>query len=286
MELSQAKQDILQEIVAALRQVDGVVAIVLGGSHAVGMATESSDLDIGIYYTEEKPFDIHEIRKVAASIAHGDQPVVTGFYEWGRWVNGGAWIKTTKIDVDFLYKNIRQISETIAQAEQGILEIDFEQQPPYGFSSVIFLAETFFCKALYDPTGIIDNLKERVKVYPQKLKASIVQQSLWAAEFAIWQGEGFAEKQDAYNALGCLTRAVNRIVMALFAINELYPMGDKRALQILESAPQRPENLKESVDTILFCTPDSLSRSMKAAKSLHQQAAALAEGLYQPYYEL
>lgn len=286
MELSKEKEEILQKIVASLCQIDGVAAIVLGGSHAIGMATESSDLDIGIYYTEDKPFDIQEIRKVAESIAHGDHPVVTGFYEWGRWVNGGAWIKTAKIDVDFLYKNIRQISETIEQAQRGIWEIDFEQQPPYGFFSVILLAETHYCRSLYDPAGIIENLKKSVKVYPQKLKESIIQQALWSAEFAIWQGRGFAKKQEAYNALGCLTRAANRIVMALFAINELYPLGDKRALQILESAPKRPENLTEIVSSMLFCTQDTLFKSMEAAKSLHQQAAALAAGLYQPYYEL
>jgi hypothetical protein len=36
-------------------------------------------------------------------------PVVTGTYEWGPWVNGGAWIQTSAGKVDFLYKNLDQV---------------------------------------------------------------------------------------------------------------------------------------------------------------------------------
>lgn len=98
---------------------------------------------------------------------------------WGPWVNGGAWINTSRGKVDFLYKNIGQITRTIENAKIGIWENNFEQQPPYGFSSIIFLAETQSSLPLYDPDKIINKLKESVKEYPEKLKYSVIQQSLW-----------------------------------------------------------------------------------------------------------
>ena len=286
MYLPKDKQHLLDNITNSLKKIDGIKGVVLGGSYATGMATESSDLDIGIYYMPESPFDIQKIKQLAASLADQESPVVTGFYEWGPWVNGGAWIKTANDKVDFLYKNIEQIIATIDNAQNGIWENHFEQQPPYGFSSIIFLAETHSCIPLFDPEGIIDRLKESVRQYPQKLKHAVVQQSLWAAEFTIWQGESFAAKGDTYNTVGCLTRAVKNIVTALFALNERYPMGDKRAISILEKAVIKPDHLTQKINTVLYCGHSTLVNNVQHLKALFGETVELARGFYQPYYKL
>lgn len=286
MKLPAEKQKLLNDITSALRQVDGVKAIVLGGSYATGMATESSDLDIGIYYSELNPFDIEMVRALAKIFADSDQPTVTDFYEWGPWVNGGAWITTEIGEVDFLYKNIEQITRTIDNAQNGIWENSFEQQPPYGFSSIIFLSEIQSSLPLYDPFDVIKNLKKSIEQYPQKLKQAVIRQSLWSAEFTIWQAGKFAVKNDTFNTVGCLTRATKDIVTSLFAINELYPMGDKRAIAILAQSKIRPEDLPSRIDQILCCNKDTLSYSVSQLKELFDQTVSLAGGFYKPYYKL
>lgn len=286
MKLPGNKQKLLDNITSELKQVAGVKAIVLGGSYAMGMATENSDFDIGIYYAEQHPFDIEKIRNIAKKIAGESQPTVTGFYEWGLWVNGGAWINTANGEVDFLYKNIDQIIRIIDNAKKGIWENNYEQQPPYGFSSVTFLAETKYCYPLYDPSHIVRQLKASVELYPQPLKQPVVQQSLWSAEFAIWQAEKFAAKDDSFNTVGCLTRATKNIVNALFAINEIYPMGDKRAIAILEQATIRPDNLAATIDSILCCNNYKLADHVALLSALFEQTVVLADGGYKPYYVL
>lgn len=276
----------LDGLIADLKLVEGVRAVVLGGSYAIGMATEGSDLDLGIYYSEQQPFDIEKIKAISEKYADNEQPTVTGFYEWGPWVNGGAWINTANGEVDFLYKNIEQITKTIENAKNGIWENNFEQQPPYGFSSVIFLAETNNSLPLYDPEEVVKNLKESVKQYPPRLKQSIVQQALWSAEFTIWQAEKFASKVDIYNTVGCLTRAINNIVSALFALNETYPMGDKRAINILEQAKIRPVGLAAKIDNILCCNQHTLIDNVLQLKNLFDEIVAFANGQYKPYYKL
>jgi predicted nucleotidyltransferase len=286
MILTDDKKRLLDDITNELKQLEGVRAIVLGGSYAIGMATENSDLDIGIYYSGLYPFDIEKIRGIAKKYADKQPPTVTDFYEWGPWVNGGAWINTAIAEVDFLYKNIDQITKTIDNAQSGIWENNFEQQPPYGFSSIIFLAEIQNSLALYDPDDIIKGLKKRLKQYPRKLKESVIQQSLWSAGFTIWQAEKFAIKNDTFNTIGCLTRATKSIVMALFAINELYPMGDKRAIDILEQAKISPENLSHKIDNILCCGKDSLHDNVVLLRDLFDQTIEFSEGIYKPYYKL
>ncbi|MBS1930269.1 MAG: DUF4037 domain-containing protein, partial [Bacteroidetes bacterium] len=176
--------------------------------------------------------------------------------------------------------------KTIDNAKNGIWENNFEQQPPYGFSSIIFLAETHSCIPLYDPENVISKLKDSVKQYPQKLKQSVVQQSLWSAEFTIWQAEKFAGKTDMYNTVGCLTRAMYSIVSTLFALNEIYPMGDKRAIEIVEKTKNKPINFTNKINTILSCDKKSLAENVRLLKHLFNETVELANGQYKPYYKL
>jgi predicted nucleotidyltransferase len=97
------KLGMLNAIAAALEKVSNVVAVVLGGSYARGFARPDSDIDIGIYYRQASPCSVDEVRSVAERIASvGSVPIVTGLYEWGPWVNGGAWIQTPGGKVDIL----------------------------------------------------------------------------------------------------------------------------------------------------------------------------------------
>ena len=286
MKLTQQKEAILNRIVNDLKNVKGVRAVVLGGSYATGHANETSDLDMGIYYHENSPFNVEEIRDIAKRYAIGNTPTVTDFYQWGPWVNGGAWMNTSAGKVDFLYRNIDQVKTTIEKAKNGEWENHYEQRPPYGFSSVIYLAECQSCIPLYDPQNMITELKQEVSVYPSKLKHTIIQETLWSAEFTLIQASTFIEKQDIYNIAGCLTRAVKNIVSALFAINEIYPIGDKRALEILEKTGKKPDQLKATVEDILCITKHSPAENIKKMKHLFEQVLSLTEGIYQPLFNL
>lgn len=279
------KHQVLIDIVADLQQIPNVAAIVLGGSYAAGTASPASDLDIGIYYHESHPFSIEAIRQVAQKHAISSA-TVTGFYEWGPWVNGGAWIQTGAGKADFLYRNIAQVQATIAKVKNGEWENHYEQQPPYGFASVMYLAETQICIPLFDPTGLIAQLKLAIQPYPVLLKKNMVQQSLWSAEFTLMHAAYFGGIYDVYNTLGCFTRCIKNLVMALFALNELYPISDKRAIDILEKAAIKPARLRDKIDHILCAGKEALDNRVANLKSLFMETVALSEGAYQPLYQL
>jgi nucleotidyltransferase-like protein len=286
MFLPKEKELTLNNIVNDLRQTENVFAVVLGGSYAAGVASENSDLDIGIYYSEERPFNIDDIKLIAKKYAVADDTTVTGFYEWGPWVNGGAWIETASGQVDFIYRNTQQVSRTIEKAKTGEWENHFEQQPPYGFTSMIYLGETNCCLPLYDPHQIIAKFKDELKTYPAKLKVSVVQQSLWSVEFTIWHAEYFYKKLDLYNLIGCLTRGVKYIVNALFAINELYPLGDKRAIKILQNAKKVPLTFEQRVEDILCADKHSVRNNMDVLQKLFDETVELSNVAYKRVYNL
>ncbi len=246
------KRELLGKLVESLAHITGIEAVVLGGSYASGTQHAASDLDIGLYYHEAEPFSIDEIRRVAMEISRPSAtPTVTDFYEWGVWVNGGAWIETPAGKLDFLYRNLEQVRKTIAEAQEGIIRHDYDQQPTHGYYSVGYLAETQICIPLHDPSGEIAALKESVKVYPPKLKQRIINSALWSAEFTLKHAQGFAEKGDVYNTTGCLVRAAANLTQVLFALNEEYFLTDKKVLETLSAFEIGPAGYAEKVTSIL-----------------------------------
>jgi len=285
----EAKRALLEDLTGMLSRLPGMAAVALGGSYASQTQHAASDLDIGLYYHETSPFAIAEIRQVAESLSDGSAPTVTDFYEWGVWVNGGAWIHTAQGKVDFQYRNLDHVQRTIDEAQQGITHHDYDQQPAYGFYSVIYLAETQICIPLYDPDGQIAGLKRQVAVYPEKLKRKTVADTLWGAEFTLLHAQGFAAQGDVYNTVGCLTRVSANLTQALFALNECYFMRDKQVMERLAAFPILPEGYIAQIKRILAnpgSTVAELSRSVSDLGQAWCGVAALAGEMYQPRFQL
>jgi hypothetical protein len=283
------KQLFLEQLVDSLRQIPRVVAIVLGGSYASGTYHDASDLDIGLYYFEAEPFSIADIKRIANSISTQGIPTVTDFYEWGPWVNGGAWIHTEIGKVDFLYRNLNQVKQTIDDAHQGIVQHDYDQQPTFGFYSVIYLAEMQICILLYDPDFEIAKLKHQVETYPPKLKEKVIVDSLWSAEFTLLFANNFAATADVYNTVGCLTRVASNLTQALFAINERYFISDKKVLDMIATFPSLPAGYVEQMMGILAHpgeTTEELSRTVANLEAVWRSVVALAGETYQPRFRV
>jgi hypothetical protein len=268
--LPEQKRYLLGRLVDQLSAVTGMAAIVLGGSYASGTQHEGSDIDIGLYYFEARPFSIDAIRRIAEGVDNDGKATVTDFYEWGAWVNGGAWIHAPQGKVDFLYRNLDQIQRTITEAHQGISRHDYDQQPAYGFYSVIYLAETQICIPLHDPDKLIAGLKRQVEIYPPRLKEKVIMDSLWLAEFTLLHARGFSERGDIYNTVGCLTRAASNLTQALFAVNERYFIRDKQVLDVVARFPVLPPGYIQQINRILACPGSSAQELARAVSDLEQ----------------
>lgn len=280
------KRRTIHQLVNALAQTSSVVAVVLGGSYANGAARPDSDVDLGLYYRPDSPFRIDDIVQIARQVAI-QPPIVTDFYEWGAWVNGGAWIHTASGKVDFLYRNLEQVARTIDDAEQGIIHHDYPQQPPYGFYSVTYLAETQICVPLFDPTGVIAALKARVERYPELLHRRVVDDSLWSAEFTLLHARSFAAQGDVYNTVGCLTRAATNLTQALFALNRRYYMSDKRAMHEIDGFAAVPAGYTAALSGILAAPGhdvQTLTQSTAALETLWRRVVELTDGAYRPKF--
>ncbi|MBL8092569.1 MAG: nucleotidyltransferase domain-containing protein [Anaerolineales bacterium] len=266
------------QLAAQLAGLPGVRAVVLGGSRAQGRARPDSDTDLGLYYDAEAPFDVAAVRELAARVAVSP-PTVTGFYEWGAWVNGGAWIQTPHGKIDLLYRERGHVTRAIATASTGHIDVDFLQQPPYGFVSITYLAETAICVPLADPHGDIAVLKAQVASFPEGLHLRWAKSALWMTEFSLMHARGYAARGDVLNTAGTLARCVMLLTQSLYALNRVYFINDKHAAADLARFAICPVGFVDRLSALLGTVgqdPATLSRSVEAMTVLFAEVSALA----------
>lgn len=249
---------IVNNLVKSLKQVDGVTALAIGGSFARGTATPTSDIDIGLYYHDETAFKIDDIRVIAEQFNDEPNPTVADFGGWGKWVNGGAWLTIEGQRADFLYRSIDSLQHWIKQSKNGIIELDYYQQPATGFYSYIYLSELSICVPLWDENDILEKLKSQIKVYPPELRAKIIKEFSWLCDFNLYHAGVAAKRGDMYMLVGCLHNALAAVIQIIYAKNKRYFLSDKSVLAEIMSFDKSLPQFDVTVAQVLN-KPDSAS---------------------------
>ncbi|MBC2652488.1 nucleotidyltransferase domain-containing protein [Novosphingobium aerophilum] len=289
-QLTAPQMAIIARVVDELRGLTGVEAIVLGGSHARGRARPDSDIDIGLYYRPESPFSIDEVRRIASCLNDMPDPVVSGILDWGRWVDGGAWLTIEGQRVDLLYRSLAMVEATLAEAQAGRFQIDYEQQPPFGFFGPTLLGEVAIAQPLHDPRRILADLKAEVSPMPEALADAVIQNRLWSVEFGLAAFAGkYAANGDVHGVAGCVSRFAQALVLTLFALNRAYPLNDKTTLSEIEAFTIGPKGFGPRLRMILAnvgSTPETLAASVNAIGALFEDVRALAGPRYAPTWRV
>src|SRR5436305_628027 len=123
----------MEHLAEQFAAIPGVVAVSLGGSRADGRALPSSDWDFGLYYRGTiDPADVRALGYEGEIFAPGD---------WGRIVNGGAWLTIDGERVDLLYRNLDQVEAWTRDAELGRYELQREVGYVAGIPTYVAPAE-------------------------------------------------------------------------------------------------------------------------------------------------
>lgn len=288
--LSPGQRALVEELVDGLEGVRGVQGIALGGSYARGTARTDSDIDLGIYYSEASPLCIHSIRKFATAHQDSVPPIVSELFEWGPWVNGGAWLTIRGQRVDLIYRSLEHLERVISDAERGDYELHFGQHPPFGYFGPTYLGELSIAVVLLDPSGDIARLKSRISEYPEALRRRVVQDYLWSIEFALHAfAPKFANRGEVYLTASTIARCVHAALLVLFALNRRHLVNDKTALLEASRFPLCPPDFHERVEALLSkvgASSDELGGSVGVMRALFEEIVTMSGDLYSPKYDL
>lgn len=201
----------MREIAGQLAQLPGVVAVTLGGSRATGSATEDSDWDFGLYYREAiDPADIEALGWPGQVFAPGD---------WGRIVNGGAWLEVEGVKVDLIYRDLDQVLHWTSEAEQGRFEIQREVGYVAGIATYILIGELALCEVL---AGELPRPS-----FPDRLRHSAPPLWYQLAAGALHFAEVHARRGDRVASLANLTQAVLSAAEGRLAADGQWALNEK-----------------------------------------------------------
>jgi hypothetical protein len=240
----------LERLVEALRPVEGLAAIVLGGSRGRGTAGPASDYDIGLYYRSDRPLDVVSLRRAIAPLVDDPDAAVTDIGEWGPWIVGGGWLTIEGQEVDLLYRDLGAVGQVIDEARQGRFTMHYQVGHPHGFCSAIWMGEVATCRVLHDPSGAIAELKQRTDPYPEPLRQALIARFGWEVDFAIDNAALAARRGERTHVAGCTYRALCCLAQVLFALNGRYLINEKGAIPDAATFPATIEGLDETAAAI------------------------------------
>jgi predicted nucleotidyltransferase len=114
--------------------MNGVVAVVLGGSRAARTASDTSDWDVGVYYRGR--LNTRALETLGEVHPPGS---------WGRIMNGGAWLQLAGEKVDVLLRDLDVVDAWSERARRGEYEVDALLGYVAGVPTYSLLAERAVC---------------------------------------------------------------------------------------------------------------------------------------------
>jgi len=244
--------DKYNSLIKNLCEIDGVVSIGKSGGENIPEHSES-DIDIFVFCSQVPDAQTRQttIGKVDASWLKISE---TAGRFWG--VCDFATINDT--DICLMYFNISDMNDEIESVLNGSrLDRESEYFYPTGRCDTFLLMYI-----LYDKTGYITNMKEKLSVYPLSLAEKLYNHHIRK----INDGEDFGRaiaRNDVLFYHSVLELATDHFLQALFALNKYYFPGRKRTLQFIGSFRHKPSNCSERLLEVieLGAKPDTLAQS-------------------------
>jgi hypothetical protein len=182
----------MRAIAKQLAAIPGVMAVTLGGSRAMGTHREDSDWDFGLYY--RGALDPDDVR----ALGWDGQVFAPG--EWGRLVNGGAWLQIDGQQVDLIYRNVDEVLHWTSEAEEGRFEIQREVGHVAGIATYVLAGELAINEVL---RGQLPR-----PAFPPNLRETAPRLWFRLAAGALAIGTVHARRRDTVAAFANLTQAV------------------------------------------------------------------------------
>jgi hypothetical protein len=121
---------------------------------------------------------------------------------------------------------------------------------PHGFCSAIWMEEVALCRPLYDPKGMITEMKAATSPYPDELRAALVRTFLWEVSLSTENAQLAIPRSDKTHIAGCVYRALGYVGQVLFATNRRYLINEKGALIEAAGFPDTVDGLADRTDAV------------------------------------
>jgi hypothetical protein len=230
-----ALQPVVEEFLPLFRGfAQGRYAVSVGGSYGKGSSDAGSDVDFRLYAD-----------RIAGTHAEIESAISSPMKEWAK----------RGIQVDGVWsRSVAEVDAALAGWLAGTLKPDAYVWTIWGYH---LLPDLYYQKAIEDPFGLIAGWKEKIRVYPKALKEAILNKHM--ASLRYWRNDyhyvNKVRRQDIVFLAGLSARLVHDIMQVLFAVNEVYFVGDGQNLEFAAQFTYKPRDLDERIRRALNPPP-------------------------------
>lgn len=260
----------------------GEYGIALGGAHAKGVDDVESDIDLYIFAREILPAE--ERRRLCEAFGV-DGATLTAWGDAAEFVQAGTDFYFQGKKIECWFRNSDYIDAIIAECQAGIVKHNLLTWTVMGFYNHCTLSDLHNMRPIDDPHGILARWQSVVRVYPPKLRETIISQYTRAAQF--WPDnfhyKSAVERADSIYTTGIVQQVIHNLIQVVFALNETYFPGDKKLALAMNHLTVKPERFTERIQRLLFPgaepNPAMLNEQRQALRALVQEVSALTEGI-------
>ena len=255
----------LKTMAARLVAVEGVEAVLLGGSRARGDHLPGSDYDLGLYY--RPPLDVAALGRLARDVT-GQAVEVTVPGGWGPWVDGGGWLDVDGVRVDWIYRNVERVRRAWVDAQAG--RFSFHRQPGHqlGVPDFAYIGEVALGVVLADRTGEVTALHDAAAAYPSALTTTLVA-GLWEPTFEIAAAHKATARGDTVYVAGVIVHALLLCAHALHGRAGRWLISEKGAIVSAGRLDVSPPDFAARCHAVLATLgtdPDELATALRTAE--------------------
>lgn len=249
----------MDKILEFFKAFPQVKAIAIGGSTTANTNDNISDIDIYVFVNRDIPVieRANMIRKYSDNYEVGEEYFGSG---------DEFFVNEFNQQFDIMYWNIQWFEDIVDN-------VWVKHQASNGYTTA-FLYTLNICKIIYDPTGWLQNLKDKINTeYPEELQRNIIHRNMMLLKdkpFASYyeQIEKAVQRKDINSVNHRISAFMASYFDIIFAKNKLLHPGEKRlvkyALEHCEILPVDFEkNINELLETKLLTSLDNILEKLR-----------------------
>jgi len=193
-------------------------------------------------------------------------------------VDGGGWLEVDGEPVDWLYRDVVRVADSVADARAGRLSWIHQTGHRLGVPSVAYAAEVALGVPLADPDGLLADARAALDPYPAVLTAAFLAE-LAEVDFLLGALGKPAARGDIGFVAGTLHRVVGLCAHAVCARAARWVTNDKGLVAEAARQPGAPLDFRRRAEEVLTgLAPAELLAAVGRAADLVADVRAASAG--------
>lgn len=234
----------LLALLEALKEIENIDCIALGGSRVSGNNDSMSDYDLYVYCNDEITYE----ERSKAITPHCSQAEICNHY----WESEDNCIMNNGIGVDIIYRQMK-----FAEFFTNMITENFK--PMNGYSTC-FWDNILNSEIIFDKSGKFSEFQKRINIpYSDEMSRKVIEnnRNLLSGKLPSYdqQIKKAAERGDLVSVHHRITEFLASYFDIIFALNKVTHKGEKRLIKLCKKYCKKlPESFEENINALLAST--------------------------------